>query len=179
MSEQKEDWHYHITTNDLEVWYTGDICLIGIHELIATINSIVREKELLKNKTGRVCLFIQSNGGCVNSALLLYDFINFNNRLISVIGLTKIHSAATILLFTKCDTFVFPHINVLFHPMTFDFSDNHVGVDKTHTHHKKLIKRVNDIYATKGLKLSWNTNNIYMYAEDLVKKRIADVWENY
>lgn len=172
MTTEKEDWQPHITTTNVnsnypEVWYTGDISLIGVHNLIHSISKLIHEDK-------KVTLFINSGGGCVNTALLLYDYLNLNSKIIRVVGLTKICSAATLLLFTKCETFIYPNAYVLFHPVTFSFEDNPQAVNKRQGYYKFLIKTINNIYLTKNFKSKWHLEDIYLYSNDLVKRKIVD-----
>ena len=167
MTHKKEDWEPHITTSYNEVWYTGDINLIGIHDLIDTINKLINEDK-------SVTLFISSGGGCINTALLLHDYLNLNHKMIRVVGLTMVCSAATLLLFTKCDTFIYPSAYVLFHPMTVSFEDNPQAVTKRQGYYKFLLKTINNIYLTKGFKSKWHLEDIYLYPDDLIKRKIVD-----
>lgn len=180
MTYKKEDWEPHITIDASrgDVWYTGDITLIGVHELIRTLNSILSNNEFINSQRTKATLYIQSSGGCVSSALLLYDYLCLNYNMFRIVGLTKLCSCATFFLFTKCETFVFPNIYVLFHPMNFEFSDNQEGVDKRNTFYKRLATKVDNIYATKKFKVNWRTSNIYLYAKELIAKGIIkDIYE--
>lgn len=173
----KLDHEMNINVIGNDIWYTGDITLIGVSDLIKEVQQCINTKYIDDTK---VNLFIASSGGCITSAMLLHNYLNLNYKYINVIGTSRLCSSATYMLFTKCDTFVYPNMYALFHPMNFEFSDNQQAVNKRTAFYKRLVKMVSDIYKRKNFKCNWNTNDVYLYAEDLIKKGIIEgIWQVY
>jgi ATP-dependent protease ClpP protease subunit len=169
----KEDWEPHINVIANDIWYTGNITLIGVVDLIKELEQAINNKHV----NHKINLFIGSDGGSVTSALMLYNYLNLNDKHINIVGTNGLSSSATYFLFTRCDTFVYPNMYALFHPMNFEFNDNQQAVSKRNGFYKRLIRMVNDIYKSKNFRCSWNTTDTYLYANDLIKKGIIEgIW---
>jgi ATP-dependent protease ClpP protease subunit len=174
MSNIKEDWEPHINVINNNIYYTGNITLISINDVIKEI----QQRLNVKHVDNKVNLFISSYGGCVTSAFMLHNYLNLHHKEINVIGTSRLCSAATYILFTKCDTFVYPNIYVLFHPMNFDYSDNQQAVKQRSKLFTHLIKTANNIYLSKGFKCNWAKQDVYLFAEDLINKNIVkSIWQ--
>jgi ATP-dependent protease ClpP protease subunit len=171
----KEDWEPHINVIGNDIWYTGNITLIGVMDLIKELEQAINNKHV----NHKINLFIGSDGGSVTSALMLYNYLNLNSRVVNIIGTNGLSSSGTYMLFTKCDTFVFPNIYALFHPMNFAIDDTIENVKARTKYHKHLIKCVNNIYLSKGFKCNWAKQDIYLFANDLLSKGIVDgIWQD-
>jgi len=107
----KKDWEPHINVIDNDIWFTGDLSLISVNDLIKNIQTCLNNKHV----NSKVNLYIGSSGGVVTPALMLYNYLNLNFSNINVIATTGVCSSATYLLFTKCDTFIYPATYALFH----------------------------------------------------------------
>ena len=177
MNEPKEDWHPHISVVRNNIWYSGNMTLVSVIDLIKELQTCIIQKSL----GSTINLFISSGGGgCITSSLMLYTFLNLNYKDINVIGTSKLCSGATYFLFTKCKTFVYPDIYVLFHPMSFDYNDNQGAVKAREKLYRHLIKSVNNIYLTKSFKCNWAKEDIYLFSKDLITKNIIDgIWQQY
>lgn len=174
MSNIKEDWEPHINVINNNIYYTGNITLISINDVIKEI----QQRLNVKHVDNKVNLFISSSGGCITSAFMLHNYLNLHHKEINVIGTSRLCSAATYILFTKCDTFVYPNIYVLFHPMNFDYSDNQQAVKQRSKLFTHLIKTANNIYLSKGFKCNWAKQDVYLFAEDLINKNIVkSIWQ--
>jgi len=137
----KPDHEANINVIGNDIWFTGDISLVAMSDLIKEIQ------------------------------------VRLNNKDVTVVGTSKLCSSATYFLFTKCDTFVYPNMYALFHPMNFEFNDNQQAVSKRNGFYKRLIRMVNDIYKSKNFRCNWNTTDTYLYANDLIKKGIIEgIW---
>lgn len=175
MTEIKQDWEPHINVVGNNIWYTGNITFIGVTDLIKELQKTIDSKYV----DTKINLFIGSDGGSVTSALMLYNYINLNYKDINIIGTYALNSSATYLLFTKCNTFIYPNISVCFHPMNFAFDDNQQAVKAREKYYKHLIRSVTNIYLTKNYKSNWANEDIYLFADDLITKGIVDdIWEN-
>lgn len=109
---------------------------------------------------------------------MLHNYLNLHYKEINVVGTSRLCSAATYILFTKCNTFVYPNIYVLFHPMNFDYSDNQQAVKQRSKLFTHLIKTANNIYLSKGFKCNWAKQDVYLFAEDLINKNIVkSIWQ--
>ena len=169
----KPDHEANINVIGNDIWFTGDISLVAMSDLIKEIQVRLNNKDV----NLKVNLFIASSGGCSTSAMLLYNYLNLNYKDVTVVGTSKLCSSATYFLFTKCDTFVYPNMYALFHPMNFEFNDNQQAVSKRNGFYKRLIRMVNDIYKSKNFRCNWNTTDTYLYANDLIKKGIIEgIW---
>lgn len=176
MSNVKEDWEPNINIISNNIWYTGNITLIGVSNLIKELE----ERICNKHVNTKVNLFIGSDGGSVTSALMLYNYLNLNYKAINIVGTNGLSSSATYLLFTKCDTFVYPNIYVCLHPMNFAVDDTIQAVKARTKFHNHLVKCVNDIYLSKAFKCNWAKEDIYLFADDLISKNIVDgIWQQY
>ncbi len=176
MADIKEDWQHHINVIANNIWYSGDITDISISDLIKQIQLCLDNKHY----DIKINLFMCSCGGSITAALMFYNFLNLNYKHINVIGTSRLYSSATYFLFTKCDTFIYPDINVLFHPMNFKVDDTQQAVEQRTKLHKHLINSVKNIYLTKGFKCNWTKQDIYLFADDLIKKNIVDgIWQVY
>lgn len=59
MSNVKEDWQPHINVIKNDIWFTGDITLIGINDLIKEIQQCLNNKHI----ANKINLFISSPEG--------------------------------------------------------------------------------------------------------------------
>lgn len=176
MSDAKQDWEPHINVVGNNIWYTGNITLIGVTNLIKELEQTINTKHV----NSKVNLFIGSDGGSITSALMLYNYINLNYKAINIIGTYALNSSASYLLFTKCNTFIYPNICVCFHPMNFTFDDNQQAVKAREKFYKHLVNSVNTIYLTKNYKCNWAKEDIYLFAKDLIAKNIVDgIWQEF
>ena len=174
MSNVKEDWEPHINVIGNDIWYTGNISLIGVTDLIKELQNCLNKTSVYT----KINLFMSSDGGSVTSALMLYNYLNLNYKCINIIGTSTLSSSATYMLFTKCDTFVYSNIHALFHPMNFEFSDNQRAVKARDKFYKHLVKCVNNIYLTKGFKCNWTREDVYLFADQLISKGIVEgIWQ--
>jgi ATP-dependent protease ClpP protease subunit len=175
MSNVKEDWQPHINVIKNDIWFTGDITLIGINDLIKEVQQCLNNKHV----DSKINLFISSPGGSISPAMVFHNYLNLNYKHINVIGTGRICSSATYFLFTKCDTFVYPNIYALFHPMNFECNDNQQAVEAKNKLYKHLTKSVNDVYLSKGFKCNWAKEDVYLFADDLISKGIVDgIWQD-
>ncbi len=175
MSNTKEDWQPNINVINNDIWYTGNITLIGVTSLIKELEEGIRNKHV----NTKINLFIGSDGGSVTSALMLYNYLNLNYRYINIIGTNGLSSCATYMLFTKCNTLVYLAIYALFHPMNFEISDNIQGIKARTKFYNHLIKSANNIYLSKGFKCNWAKQDIYLFSNDLISRGIVDgIWQD-
>ena len=173
MSNTKEDWEPHINVVGNDVWYTGHITVIGVNDLIKELLTLINSKHV----NSKIQLFISTEGGDVTSGMTLYHFLCSHAGVIKIISVGKLYSIGALLLFTPCDTYVYPNICVLFHPMKFTLDDEQGAMFNKIKMYKHLIKAVDNIYKTKNFKCKWKTQDVYMFADDLIKKNIViDVW---
>jgi len=171
----KEDWEPHINVVGNDVWYTGHITIIGVNNLIKELEQLITL--YFDNDNKKINLFISSDGGIVTAALMLYNYLNLNYKAINIIGTLGLSSCATYMLFTQCDTYIYPHIYVLFHPMTFDIRDTMQPVKAKEGFYNHLLRTVDCIYKTKNFKCKWKTQDVYIFADELIKKNIVSgVW---
>jgi ATP-dependent protease ClpP protease subunit len=171
----KKDWEPHINVIGNDIWYTGDLTLVSINNLIKDIQTCLNSKHV----NSKVNLYIGSSGGVVTPTLMLYNYLNLNYKDINVIATSGVCSSATYLLFTNCFTFVYPNTYALFHPMNFEFNDNQQAVKARDKFYKHLVKCVNNVYLNKEFKCNWAKEDIYLFSEDLIKRKIVDgIWKN-
>jgi len=169
----KEDWEPHINVVGNDVWYTGHITTIGVNDLIKELLTLLK----CKHVGTTINLFISTEGGDISSGMTLYHFLNSHNKDIVIIGVGKLYSIGSLLLFTTCDTYVYPNICVLFHPMRFTLDDEQGAMFNKIKMYKHLIKTADNIYKTKNFKCKWKTQDVYMFADELIKKNIVSgVW---
>ena len=179
MTNVEEDWEPNINVIANNIWYTGNMTLIDVTNLIKELEQAIKTYFDVIQDSKKINLFIGSDGGSVTSALMLHNYLNLNYKCINIIGTNGLSSSATYMLFTKCDTFIYPHIYVLFHPMNFEINDNIQAVKARGKFYKHLTKSVNDIYLTKGFKCNWAKEDIYLFANDLISKGIVEgIWQD-
>ena len=155
---------YNILVHNNQIWFEGEINFSTVHRLMFEIT----------RQSGKVELFINSNGGYVDAGLGFYDFLNINHKKITVIAHSFIGSAACEWLFSKCRTYVFPSLEIMFHPMRQYLHERSEALEGILVASQTKIKLTNEIYASKGFSCDWENKTLFFYADEFVRRGIVD-----
>lgn len=128
-----------------------------------------------------VKLYINTNGGCLNSALFFIDLLSTVKQKIITIGMGKCYSAGSILLLAgqKGNRFVFKNCDILYHDgqygtqnSTLKTFDEFKHMEKIEKKLKKLVLECTNVSSKKydkKYRTEW-----YMDSEQAVKNGFAD-----
>jgi ATP-dependent protease ClpP protease subunit len=157
-----------ILVNNNQIWFEGEITSNSVHRLMFEI----------AKQPSKVDLFVCSGGGCVQSGLSFVDFLNVNQKKVTLIGHGYLHSAASYWLFSKCKTYLFPSTEVMFHPMTHYLEDRSEALEGKIIVKDSLTRFINNLQNSKGFSCDWENKTFYFYADEFVRRGIVDgYWE--
>jgi ATP-dependent Clp protease, protease subunit len=175
-----------VYSNNNQIYLNGEITQDSSIELIKLINEI-NEKydELSNNKLIRkiiyknIIMYINSSGGDLDQALMLYDIIKHNKYPINTVIDSQAYSAASIVFLAGKQRYMRRFSSIMIHSLTTTYDSKNINEIKTEFYHdSKLDEFMIQIYkensnlTIKQIKKMMKKNT-YIYVDDCIKYQFA------
>lgn len=155
-----------------------------ISEMILDVSMMIQmwnldDKDLPVENRVPIKIYINSNGGDVDSVLHLADIIQLSKTPVITIGMGKVFSAGCLLLMAGHKRYVFEHTCCLIHDGSFGTANNMAKVldcleftKKLEDHIRTYVLRYTKIRSSdydKNYRRDW-----FMFSDDMIRYGIAD-----
>ena len=139
-----------VTVVDNNIYFYSDVSPKSIKELLVNIKEITKKNQILSITYGidapPINLYINSEGGCLYSALSVIDIISSNKVPINTIVSGVCMSAATLILLSGHNRIMMPNSYMLIHNISSGFWGKMHEFEDEMKNLNELTKKLKDIY---------------------------------
>ena len=144
-NEEKE-----VIINDNNIYFYSDVSSKSIKELLIHIKEITKKNQIIGITYGidppPINLYINSEGGCLYSALSIIDIISSNLVIINTIVSGVCMSAATFILLSGHNRYMMPNSYMLIHNISSGFWGKMHEFEDEMKNLTELTKKLKEIY---------------------------------
>jgi ATP-dependent protease ClpP protease subunit len=166
-----------------KIYLNTNVTQESANELIKLINEINSQyDEITNNKLVKsiiynpIMLHINSNGGDLDQALMLYELIKKNKYPINTVIDSQAYSAASIIYLSAKQRYMRRFASIMIHSLSTTYDNQNLNEIKSEYYHdKKLNEFMIKIYlensnlTIKQIKKIMKGNNKYIYIDDAIK----------
>jgi ATP-dependent protease ClpP protease subunit len=152
--EEEEQVEKLVTVVDNNIYFYSYVCEKSIKELLVHIKEITKKNQIVGITFGieppKINLYINSQGGCLYSALAIIDIIASNPIEINTIVSGVCMSAATLILLSGHNIYMMPNSYMLIHNLSSGFWGKMHEFEDEMKNLNELTKKLKEIYKKKS-----------------------------
>lgn len=170
---------YYNRLNNRELWINYDID----SSLVEFINNIIlwnkEDKDIPIEDRKPIKIFINTDGGCLNSCMSFANILQKSTTPVITIGLGKVYSAGFLLLLAGHKRYILEYTEGLLHSGSFGISNSTEKIFDYIDHNKKVEEKVKEyVVSNTGISYELYNSNYrkewYMLAQELVDLKVVD-----
>ena len=149
-TEEEQTYETCVVINDNNIYFYTEVSADSIKELLIHIKEITKKNQIIGITYGidppPINLYINSEGGCLYSALSIIDIISFNPVIINTIVSGVCMSAATFILLSGHNRYMMPNSYMLIHNISSGFWGKMHEFEDEMKNLNELTKKLKNIY---------------------------------